>query len=136
MANDVPWAAVDPVDIVGRFRDLTAAETTVVGQMIADAQDILEQRAEQAGITGTDVAADTRLTRQYVRIVAQMVIRVLRNPDGLLQYTTDDFTARLDSVVSGGMLYVSDDELETMRPVSSRRRTGAFTIRPARVHRW
>lgn len=134
MTIDMPWAEVDAGEITRRFRELTVAETAVVDQMIADAQDILEQRAERAGIFETDVRPNSRLSRQYTRIVAQMVIRVLRNPDGLLQYTTDDFTARLDKVVSGGMLYVSDDELETMRPASSRRRAGAFSVNIA--HRW
>lgn len=118
------WFEVTTDDIVSRFRLLKPNEEGFIDEVIADAQDILEGKAEEAGIT---VLASSR-QRAYVRTVASMVIRVLRNPDGYLTETIDDYTYRRDSAVSAGVLYASDDEIAGLRPAPSRRRRGAFSI--------
>ena len=123
-----PWVAVQAQDIEDRWRPLTDAETKIVDTVISDAQDIVEQEAEVAGIT--PVTGDDRRSRAYKRGVASMVIRVLKNPDGILSETIDDYTYRYDQAVSTGALYVSDDELARLRPETARRARGAFSIVP------
>lgn len=123
----MPWFPVAPADVVSRFRPLDPDEAAVVEQMIQDAQDILEEAAEALDLP---VPSTERGQRTYRRLVSAMVIRVLRNPDGYLTETTDGYTYRRDSALSAGILYVSDDELEQLRP-TTRRRRGAFTIVPS-----
>jgi hypothetical protein len=125
--SDVPWFPVTDQDIVSRFRALETDEASTVDTMIADAQDILEDAAEADGIAAPTTE---RGERTYVRLVAGIVIRVLRNPDGYLTETIDGYTYRRDSAVSAGLLYVSDDELNQLRP-TVRPRRGAFTIVPS-----
>jgi hypothetical protein len=121
------WPTVSKADIVSRFRELEADEDAVIQTMITDAQDIVDDAAEAAGVPESTTE---RGERAYKRIVATVVIRVLRNPEGYLTETLDDYTYRRDSAVSAGVLYVSDAEVEQLRPVARRRR-GAFTIVPS-----
>jgi hypothetical protein len=122
----MPWFDVTSDDVEGRYQTLTAGQTRIVDTIIQDAEDILETAAESAG--GAPPPADSRGARAYVRIVSNMVIRVFKNPDALLQETIDDYTYRRDSAISAGLLYVSDDELEQLRPLGAPRRKGAFSI--------
>lgn len=121
------WPTVIKEDIVSRFRELESDEDAVIETMITDAQDIVEDAAESAGVPEPTTP---RGERTFKRIVAAVVIRVLRNPEGYLTETLDDYTYRRDSAVSAGVLYVSDAEVEQLRPVALRRR-GAFTIVPS-----
>jgi hypothetical protein len=69
-----------------------------------------------------------------IQIQVAMVLRVLSNPDGILEETSDDYTRRLDAAVSTGALYLTDPEralLTAWDGVSD----GAFTIR-ARPGLW
>jgi hypothetical protein len=55
--------------------------------------------------------ADGRLSVETVKaVVKAMVLRVLRNPDGLRQFTSDDASFTRDNAVSGGLLYLSPEE--------------------------
>lgn len=128
---DGPWFPVDASDIESRFRTLTDAESGVIDAMIADAQDVLEARLIGLGVTDKELAASPYAFRQYVRVVAQMIIRVFRNPEGFLTETIDGYTYRRDSVVSAGVLDPTDAELDQLRPNPARRTRGAFTITPA-----
>lgn len=121
------WFPVVADDIVSRWRALEPDESGIVNKVIEDAQDILEDDAEAEGISQPTT---DRGQRAYVRAVANMVIRVLKNPDGILTETLDGYTYRRDSAVSSGALVPTDDELARLRPVVRRRR-GAFTIVPS-----
>ena len=121
------WPTVTKDDIVSLFRELDDDELAVIETMITDAQDIVDDAAEAAAIP--EPTTD-RGERTYKRVVASVVIRVLRNPDGYLTETTDGYTYRRDSALSSGTLYVSDVELEQLRP-AVRRSRGAFTIVPS-----
>jgi hypothetical protein len=125
------WATVEVAEIVNRYQTLNPAEAATVPTMIQDAQDMLEQAAEELGYAAPEPSEERRI-RTYIRIVATMVIRVLRNPDGYLSEAGDDYSYRRDSAVSSGLLYVADSEVEQLRPPAARRRRGAFTITPAR----
>lgn len=124
-----PWVAVQADDITKRWRPLTDAETEIVPAIILDAQDMVEDAAAELGITEPD-QNDDRRRRKYIRIVATMVKRVLMNPEGYLTEGVDDYTYRRDSAVSSGALYVTDEEIESLRViVPGRRKRGAFTVK-------
>jgi hypothetical protein len=121
------WPDVIANDIVSRYGPLNEAQTATIEALISDAQNILGGALDGAGIVAPEPLPE-RLSAAYVRIVATMVVRVLRNPDGKLQETLDDYSYRRDSAVSAGLLYVSDDELAQLRPDTFRRHRGAFSI--------
>jgi hypothetical protein len=121
------WHEVGIRDVQNRWRVLDADEALIAPTLIADAQDILETAAEHVGVTESVVAGNERLQRAYVRVVASMVARVLKNPDGFLTETEDAYTYRRDSAVSSGALYVSPEEVGSLTPAPVRRR-GAFSI--------
>lgn len=110
-------------DIAARYqRALTADETRVLDAAIQDSYAIL---------LAADPTIDERwptspvLMALVVQVQAAMIIRVLRNPDGKLEESIDDYRYRLDSAVSTGALYVSAAELALL---AGRKRRGAFSI--------
>ena len=120
-------------DLEARWRPLTTAEDLIAPAWLDTASAIVRQR------TNVDaLLADTDFTTLYpdyenavIGIVAAMVLRVLRNPDGLRSYSIDDFAATRDTAVSTGLLYLSEDEASILQ--DPRSPTGAFTIRAAAV---
>lgn len=105
-------------DIVARFRLLTEAETTKTEAYLDDAWWLLTGRLPnlEANMTAATVS-----TGNVVRVVSAMVIRVLQNPEGLLEEEIDDYRKRRDALTSTGALTVSDAELADLTPGSTRR---------------
>ena len=117
-------------DVTSRWRPLTAAETTVAGALLADASAILRARVPRLDDRVDDDTLDAALPRS---VCVQMVLRVLRNPDGLISEQIDDYgIRRADS--AAGSLHVTSDELAllTEAPGSG----AAFTIAPAYTPGW
>lgn len=78
-----------------------------------------------------DTPADDTFRRLVVQVQCAMVLRVLRNPDGVLEQTIDDYRRRLDAAVSTGALYLTDAERRLLSATSeSTLSSGAFTINP------
>lgn len=51
-----------------------------------------------------------------VGVLAWMVIRVLRNPEALRQWSDDTYNQTVDTALSSGLLYITDDELADLLP--------------------
>lgn len=123
------WPTVTKEAIESRWRVLTAAELTIVGQRIQDAEAELQYQLRLRGLTEAPTG-DAMWDTIYVATVAEMVRRVLLNPEGWLQESEaiDDYRRdrRRDSAVSTGLMYVSDAEIVKLLPLRPR---GAFTIR-------
>jgi len=105
-------------DIEERFRPLTAAETVNAVAYLDDAWWMLTGRlpALEANIT-----AGTVKVGNVVRVVSAMVIRILRNPDGKLEESIDDYRYRRDALISSGSLHVTGDELADLTPGAGRK---------------
>ena len=105
-------------DLADRLgRDLTVTEERQATALLTDATAIILDRFPQyeATPTGTSLA-----------VCAAMVLRVLRNPEGRRQESIDDYSYTIDSSRSAGELYLTSNEVESLRPI----RTGAFSIVP------
>lgn len=118
---------VGPDDLAARWRPLSANELVNAQAALDDAWAVL---MFYAPATETNLASGA-LSYDIVRaVVCSMVLRAMRNPDGAKSGTVsiDDFTRSwtLDSSVSSGALYVSNDELRWLG--ASRRRSGSFTL--------
>ncbi len=124
------WPTVTTDDVANRWRPLSPAEAVVATARISDAEDELQYQLSLRGMT--QPLTDARWVRRYKRTVSDMVRRYLLNPEAWLSESVqiDDYmkTRRRDSAVSAGLLYVTDEEVDTLLP-KPRRRRGAFTIR-------
>lgn len=105
-------------DIVARFRPLITAEQANALAYLDDAWWLLTGRLKnlEANMTAGRVSQGN-----VVRVIANMVIRILRNPDGKLEESIDDYRYRRDALVASGALSVTDDELADLTPGASRR---------------
>jgi len=119
---------VNPVtvaDLEARFRPLSEDERTVARALLDDAWAIALTRRPSLDM---DVANGVVSWGLAVAVISAMVLRVLRNPNGVRQWSVDDYSETRDSAVSAGVLYVSDEELALLSPGGTG--DGAFTIRP------
>jgi Phage protein Gp19/Gp15/Gp42 len=105
-------------DVEARFRPLTPAEQVVAETFLDDAWWLLLGRLPNLE---ANLDAGTVSTENAVRVVASMVVRVLRNPDGKVEESIDDYRYRRDALVSSGALHVTDDELADLTPGDFRR---------------
>ncbi len=95
-------------DLEDRFRALTEGEKTIATALLVDAWEELLARVHDLEAR----MADGRVTEGLVRrVVAAMVIRVLRNPEAIRQWQVDDASFTRDTLVSAGLLYASADEV-------------------------
>lgn len=67
-------------------------------------------------------------------VIEDMVLRVLRNPNGYRQVSIDDYNRTIDAALSAGRLYIADDEASLLAP--HRRRKGRIGSVRAGVPRW
>lgn len=106
-------------DVESRFRLLTDAERVNAEAWLADAWSILTTHRPNLPDDLDDPAAVSE--SEVRRVVANMVVRKLQNPDGKLEEAGDDYRFRRDSAVSSGELYASERELEAVTPASEGR---------------
>jgi hypothetical protein len=105
-------------DVANRLgRDLTAEEERRATANLEDATALILDRFPQYETAPTAVSK---------KVCCAMVLRVLTNPDGKRQESIDDYSYTVDSSRSRGEVYLSDDEMDELRPPAKR----AFSIVP------
>ena len=121
--------AVLAVDIAARWRPLTDAEGVAALAFVGAATRLiratlptLQQRVD-AGLVDPELVDD---------IIISMVLRVLKNPDGIRQESEsiDDFTHSwtVDSAQSTGGLYLTLDERSLLLPRQTSRLFGSIRV--------
>jgi hypothetical protein len=95
------------------FRDLTPREDQIAQTWLDDAWAMLLGRRPTLA---ADVTAGTVVENTVIRVLCAMVGRVFANPEGLLEESVDDYRYRRDSAVSGGLLYITPEELADVTP--------------------
>lgn len=113
-------------DVADRWRPLSAEEEALACVLITDAEGIIRIRVPTLDAR----IADESLPAAVVTgVIARMVLRVMRNPDGKIMEGIDDYTYRRADAVAEGLLYLGADDLGLLSPSGG---TGAaFTIRPS-----
>lgn len=109
-------------DVAAGWRPLTPVEDPVATRLISEAFVILRQLVPDLDAKSDDLVK---------LVISKMVRRVLKNPDGyrVRSESVDDYSdgGTVDSALSTGELYVSQDELRWLGAVTPGRR--AFEIR-------
>lgn len=112
-------------DIEARWRPLTEQEHTNAEALLEDAWALILKRRRTLE---ADLAAETVSQADVTRVMCAMVLRVLRNPEGLLEEQLDDYRYRRDAAISAGLLYVSDDELNDITPAVTDRHRNSVRL--------
>lgn len=120
MANPVTVDAV-----AARWRPLTDAERGVAEELLVDTWAILTTKVTDLEAR---LAAETISAELVTAIVAGIVLRVLKNPSGLLTQSIDGYSYTRDKVMASGALNPTDEELDLLRDADQQ--SGAFTIVP------
>lgn len=117
----------DVAEVQDRFpdRQLTDAELVFVLSRLDDAETYLLARFPNLAAR---VSAGMLAAAAVQRVQVEMVLRVLRNPDGKSQESIDDYSWRRDGAVSSGLLYATDDELAELTPQAGTLRLGTVRI--------
>lgn len=126
--------AVNPAtvpDLTARsFRTLSASEQAVGGTLLGDAWAIMLSARPSVADRLDALPEDLVFKALVKQILCAMVLRVLSNPSGKLEDRQDDYQYRLDSAVSSGALYISDEELARLSEGDDTS-DGAWTIGPS-----
>lgn len=120
----VPYATVD--DVQERLgRELTDEERALATVLLKDAENRIRVRVPNLDAR---VAASTTYADLVVRVEADAVNRVLRNPDGYSQESDGSYSYSIRAAVAAGYLLITDEEWADLLGRSTNR--GAFTVAP------
>lgn len=107
-------------DLESRWRTLSDQEAVNADAFLGDAWELLLGRRPTLE---ADLTAGTVREANVIRVVAAMVLRVLRNPEGYISESIDDWTGRRSDLVSSGALHVTAGELADVTPGRRGRRS-------------
>jgi hypothetical protein len=95
------------------YRPLTDRELINAWMWLDDAWWFLTTRLPdlEADITAANVAAETARN-----VVVAMVMRMLKNPDGLVSESIDDYSYRRATNAASGVMSVSPEEIALLTP--------------------
>lgn len=120
-----------PSDVAARWRPLSAAEVTVATALLGDASAMMRARVATLDDRIGDGDLDATLA---TAVCVQMVLRVLRNPDGLVSEQIDDYGVRRTDTAADGSLRITREELDLLTESAS---SGvAFTVYPGWQPGW
>jgi hypothetical protein len=113
LVGPLPLAAVG--DVGDQFGTMTAAQEGLAAHLVRAASALLRARAAQVGLNlDADITA-ARLDPELAALtVANMVLRVMRNPSGLRAETTGPFSRTYDTTAAAGLLVVTDYDLSAI----------------------
>ncbi|QTR37007.1 hypothetical protein J8670_12990 [Mycobacterium tuberculosis] len=117
-------AIATATDVENRWvRELSEEETRLVNTRLADAERMIRRRIKDLDdkIDAGDIDPE-----DVKQVEADMVLRLLRNPEGFTQETDGNYTYMLHQQLASGKLEVTDDEWETL----GIRRRGMFVLYP------
>lgn len=107
------------------WRDLSAAELNTTAMWLEAAEVVL--RALYPNV-GARVAAGTLSVATVQHVQVQMVLRVVKNPENLRQWSVDDASFTRDQAVSSGLLVLDPAEAKLLAPPQRRLRYGTIRL--------
>lgn len=107
-------------DLAARWRPLTDQEAANAAVFLDDAWALLVGRRP---MLPTWVAAGLVDPANVTRVLCSIVLRVLKNPDGFVSESIDDWSGSRNPLAADGGLRVTADELADVTPSRMRRRS-------------
>lgn len=120
-------------DLTSRsFRTLTEVEKTTGTTLLEDAWYMLIGTSYGPRILAEMGSTPPNAVVIYNvrRLLANAVLRVITNPDGIVEEEGDDYRAKRDVIVSSGRLYFLEGEIGDLFPAAGSE--SAWTITPSR----
>jgi hypothetical protein len=111
LSGPPPFAAVG--DVAAQYGSMTPAEESLAGWLLRAASNMV--RARRPTID-QQIAAGTVSQDMAALAVTNMVLRVLRNPNGLRSETVGPFSRSYDTSVAAGLLVFTDAEDQLIAP--------------------
>jgi hypothetical protein len=100
-------------DVSAQHGTMSLAEESLAGWLLRNASNML--RGQRPLID--QQLRDGKLSRDLVALaVTNMVLRVLRNPNGLRSESVGPFSRSWDTTTAAGLLVVTDDDLALIQP--------------------
>jgi len=114
-------------DVINRWRAMSDTEMGVAYSLLEEAAAILTVAApgvRERAAASPDAAVAAR------SVVVSMALRVLKNPDAIRQFSSDEASFTRDNAASSGALYATPEELALLSTGSSATATAhqAYTI--------
>jgi hypothetical protein len=106
-----PFAAVG--DVQAQLGTMTAAQQSLAAWLIRAASAMLRGRLP---LIDQQIAAGLVSREMAALVVSNMVLRVMRNPNGLRAETTGPFSRTYDTTTAAGLLVLTDYDLATVTP--------------------
>jgi hypothetical protein len=104
-------------------RELDASETLLVETRLNDAERMLKRRIDDLL---SQAATDADFHDEVVRVESEMILRLVKNPDGYSQESDGNYSYAIYQAVASGKLEVTQDEWESLGVKGG----GMFTIQP------
>lgn len=109
-----PFAAIGDVSV--QFGDLDDDQENLTAYLIKAASSLVRQRFK---LVDTQIAAGLLDQDVVALTVSGMVLRVLRNPEGLRSETTGPFSRTYDTSAAAGLLVITPDDAGQLIPPGS-----------------
>jgi hypothetical protein len=107
-----PFAAVG--DVRAQMGSMTAAQESLAAWLIRAASNLVRSRVP---LIDQQIALGLVTAEMAALTVTNMVLRVLRNPNGLRSETVGPFSRAYDTSVAAGLLVFSEDDAAIITPV-------------------
>jgi hypothetical protein len=129
VTNSQPPADVDNVRAAIE-RPLTEDEERVIPAWLAASWRIVRRKISgvEARLELAADAPDYLDVDDVVDVIVAMVERKLRNPDGLRAWSGDDYDQTVDSALSSGQLYLTEEEIDRLAPPIPGGGNGIYSI--------
>lgn len=114
-------------DVSAVFGDLSALQSTQVASWLARLSAMVRLKLPTID---TRIIASPDLGVLARGVLVDAVLRVLRNPDGKVQESIDDYSYRRADAVADGSLYLTEDEWALLAEPGSAVASNSFTIVP------
>lgn len=107
-----PFAAVG--DVRNQFGDMTTTQQSLAAWLIRAASAMLRSRVP---LIDQQIAQGLVTQEMAALVVTNMVLRVMRNPNGLRSETTGPFSRTYDTTAAAGLLVITDYDLAAITPI-------------------
>ncbi len=114
-------------DVAAQYGSLTATQETLVGWLLRAASNMVRARNPLID----QQIAEGKVSRDLAALaITHMILRVLRNPEGLRSETVGPFSRAYDTSVAAGLLVITPDDLDLLKPTGEAGKVTVGQFRP------